>query len=354
MATQARHLFTGPAVHAGTLPETLVLPVSPGSLARLEAIGPWPAHLPSELVSTWLAPEGPFLSRGAAAIVLVGDRAGWLLSHDPAVQDEPFVAFSGLRVARGCEGDERAAILAALVAASRSWALERGVKRLLGPIFLNTWLPYRVLERDWGPVAFPFPGETVEPPHRQEDYRLMGLEVTDRFVSRYLEKRNPPWWWMDLVEKWLRRGARVTIRTLESGELPPLLPAVYRLVLETFSRNAHFSPIAPTEFASLLAGGPTTGAIHLGAFDPEGALVGFCTGHVHEGVGILKTVGVGPSHRNTRLGMGLTFQFHRELLKRGLGQAVHALMKDDNASNRMSGRVARTMRTYVLHGCTLD
>ncbi len=334
--------------------EVQVLPVSTGALERLWAIEGFPLHLSRELVETWLEPAGPFLCRGVAAVILVGDRAGWLVSHDPGVQDAPFVAFSSLRVAIGCESDERGAILTRLMDATRSWALERGVKRVLGPLFLNTWLPYRVMDQDWGPVDFPFPGETVEPRERQQDYLAMGLVITDRFVSRYLEKRNPPWWWMDLVERWLRRGSTVTIRALEASELPPLLPTIYRMVLETFSRNAHFSPIGPAEFAALLASAASGSPIHLGAFEPDGTLVGFCTGYLHDRVGVLKTVGVIPAHRGTRLGMGLTFQFHRELLKRGLGQAIHALMKDDNASNRMSGRVARSMRTYVLYGCTFD
>ena len=330
------------------------MPLSRTAIEQLWAIEGPPAHIPEIWRDRWLHEQSPFLNRGQAMVLVVGDRAGWLVSHDPGVTDEPFVAFSCLRIAPDCQGEERVQVLGSLLDATRGWARGRGVARLLGPIMLTTWLPYRVLDRDRGPLPFPFPGETVEPRERQIDYQAMGFKVTDRFVSRYLHKRNPPWWLMDLLEKWLRRGMRVSIRVFGSEELPARMGEVYRMVAATFARNAHFAPIDPAEFAMLMAATGPLEAIHLGAFDPSGQLVGFCTGYIHGEVGILKTVGVVPEHRGTRLGMGLTYQFHRELLARGLGQAVHALMKDDNASNKMSARVAKSMREYVLYGCSVD
>ncbi len=331
-----------------------VLPLTRANAARLWAIDCAPTHIPAALLDLYVSGESPFLAHGATAIILAGERAGWIVARDRRASQPLEATFACLTVAPDCSGPERAVALRALLEATRSWARTQGATRLLGPIFFATWWPYRVLACDHGPVPWPFPGEHIEGQHRMADYRSMGLEVTDRFVSRHLDRRWPPWWALDYLERWLRRNSRVTIRRLDAAECQAQSSNLFAMVSDIFSQNAHYTPLDETTFTRVyLAGLPERGIV-LGAFEPGGALVGFCSGSIEGRVGILKTVGVVAHHRGTRLGMGLTYQFHRELMRDGCTQAVHALMKDDNASNRLSGRVARVMREYVLLGCSVD
>ncbi len=331
-----------------------ILPLAHANAARLWAIASAPTHIPKALLDRYLSEQSLFLTYGEAAIILVGRRAGWIVACDrrPGLPRE--AVFACLTVAPDCLASDRALALATLFEATRIWAQARDATRLVGPIFFSTWWPYRVLACDHGPVPWPFSGECTEGAHRLADYQMMGLAVTDRFVSRHLDRRWPPWWALDLLERWLRRNSPITIRRIDATECLAQAHSIFAMISDVFAHNAHYTPLDEDTFKSVyLAGLPEQGIV-LGAFEPNGELVGFCSGSVAGPVGILKTVGVVARHRGTRLGMGLTYQFHRELMRHSCTQAVHAMMKDDNASNRLSGRVARVMREYVLLGCSLD
>jgi L-amino acid N-acyltransferase YncA len=63
---------------------------------------------------------------------------------------------------------------------------------------------------------------------------------------------------------------------------------------------------------------------------------------------ILKTIAVHPSVAGIGLGGVLMDLVQRSALQLGFRRAIHALMHETNASRKISGRYARTIRRYAL------
>lgn len=322
------------------------LPLSNEAAARYLAIAP---SADDAYFRRWLSSESPFLAYGEAELLFEGHTGALLVSRNPLVTGETFAAFAGLRLAD--PSAEQTAVR--LLAEARRWAQERDLAFLRGPLAFSTWHPYRVLDEDHGQVDFPFPGETVEPASFGRYYQAAGLSVTDRYLSRVVYDGAPPWHLLPTDRK-----ARTELRELSRSEFASELPAIHRMVSDTFAQNAFYAPIGLAEFAELLgATTPGTEPLMLGAFH-DGVLVGFCVGSGYkdaEGrpVAILKTLGVIPELRGSRVARSLVFGYHRALHERGYRLCVHAMMKDDNNSQSMSAKYATPVRYYALYGAPL-
>jgi hypothetical protein len=323
------------------------------AVERLLAIDGVPPHVSDAYLRRWLGTASPFLAYGRAALLFAEERGAIAVTFNPRVTGTPFAGFSFLRLAPGLSATERQTVAQSLLQEAKQWAQAQGAKHLRGPLPFSTWHPYRVVDTDTGARPFRFPGESVEDRAIQELYRSAGLEITDRYETRMLVDGQPPWDPLLKMESLMRRRSRYQIRPLAPAEVGARMARIFEMVSATFSNNAYYSPIDPAEFAELMGGGAAKG-YSLGAFSPEDEFIGFCVGYAHDGVGILKTLGVAPEYRGSYVAMGLTFEFHRQLKQDGLRTALHAMMKDDNASQSMSAKYAQPLRSYVLYGCAVD
>ncbi|MFN3430285.1 MAG: GNAT family N-acetyltransferase [Candidatus Sericytochromatia bacterium] len=334
-------------------------PLSDAGAARLWAMDVGPMHVSEAYVRRWLGTASPFAAYGHAALLFAGDDAGMLVSVNPRVAGEPFVAFALLRIRPDLPETDRAAATAALFEEARRFGREHGAVAIRGPIAFSTWHPYRVLAEDLAPSAPAFPGEGVEAPAHHRYYRAAGLAVTDRYMTTAVPD-DAEFWARHLAAESVvaarrRDGGGAAIRPLGAAEGRAHLGDFHAMIGETFSRNAHFAPIDAPEFAELLLGEAPPGIVplHLGAFAPDGRLVGVCAGFVWGDRGVLKTLAVRPEVQGGRTAMALTFAFHRHLHAQGVNTALHALMKSDNRSASMSAKYAQPVRHYVLYGAPL-
>jgi hypothetical protein len=332
-------------------------PLSDAGAARLLGLDAPPLHVGEAYVRRWLGSGSPFSAYGHAALLFVGDAAGMLVSVNPRVVGEPYVAFAFLRVRHDLPDAAASAATAALFDEARRFGREHGATALRGPIAFSTWHPYRVLADDAPQAIAAFPGEGVEAPTHHRHYRAAGLAVTDRYMTTAVPD-DAAFWARHLAAEAAiaakRRGA-AAIRPLSAAEGRAHLGDFHAMIGETFSRNAHYAAIDAPEFAELLLGEAPPGItpLHLGAFGPDGRLVGVCAGFVVGECGVLKTLAVHPTAQGGRTAMALTFAFHRHLHARGVKTALHALMKSDNRSASMSAKYAQPVRHYVLYGASL-
>lgn len=332
-------------------------PLSDEGAARLWALDARPWHVGEAYVRRWLGAGSPFAAYGHAAILFVGDQAGMLVSVNPRVVGEPYVAFALLRVRQDLSEAAAEAATAALFDEARRFGREHGATAIRGPVAFSTWHPYRVLADDAPQAIAAFPGEGVEDPTHHRHYRAAGLAVTDRYMTTAVPD-DADFWARHLAAEAAiaaRRHDAAAIRPLSAAEGRAHLGDFHAMIGETFSRNAHYAAIDAPEFAELLLGEAPPGItpLHLGAFGPDGRLVGVCAGFVAGRRGVLKTLAVHPTAQGGRTAMALTFAFHRHLHAEGVTTALHALMKSDNRSASMSAKYAQPVRHYVLYGASL-
>lgn len=250
--------------------------------------------------------------------------------------------------------DDRAAD-AILAWGCRRLAAE-GCRLAVAPIDGSTWGRYRLLtERGTEPLFLLEPDNGDEEPGRFSSAGFAPL--ADYYSARTDDPsaRDP---------RAARAAARlagrgVKIRSLRMEDLADELRAIHSACLAAFAKNFLYTPIGADEFLSQYL--PLAAHLRpelLLTAEAQGRTVGFLfaapdlaqarRGEVVDAV-VLKTLAVRPEYLGTGLGGVLLDAGHAAGCALGYRSAVHALMHEDNASRRLSGRTARTIRRYTLY-----
>jgi hypothetical protein len=220
----------------------------------------------------------------------------------------------------------------------------------------STWRRYRlVTDRGEEPPFF------LEPDN-PDDYPLhfaaAGFAPLAAYSSAVIEPLNGE---DPRVAEAARRLAQagVIIRNFDPTCFREELRRVYEVSVRAFADNFLYTPIGEKEFLSQYAGLQRVLRPELVFLAEEaGALVGFAfvtpdfsqaaRGQPIDTM-ILKTLARVPGKRYAGLGAVLTARSHAAARGLGFRRAIHALMHDQNPSQKLNRDRARTIRRYTLY-----
>jgi GNAT superfamily N-acetyltransferase len=248
-----------------------------------------------------------------------------------------------------------------LLDAAAGTLAEAGCTIAIGPIDGNTWRRYRfVVERGSEPPFFLEPDNDDRWPLQWRD---AGFDTFTTYTSALAEDLAIDEHWLRTVLERLSRGG-VAIRRFDQQRAEAELRQIYRLSLEGFQRNVLYTPLAEDEFLEqnrrLL---PLVIPELVFVAERGGEPVGFLfalpdilesrrTGGTARTL-VLKTIAVARNAAGAGLGSALIARAMQAAQARGFTRAIFALMHEDNLSQRLSRRYAKTMRRYALFGRAL-
>lgn len=308
------------------------------------------AGIPENHEARWLADDSPY--SGHVNRLVFEDAAGVaarILVLQPSDSAEALFCFYGRR--ENLDAATRDSFFHAL----DEWLGARGITSLQGPIEFSTWNPYRfVCQRGSSPW---FPGEQPMPDYHFTDFTRAGFSESARFVSSLIEDLQAS------IEMGLAMGVdqklgALDIDTICGSDLFEIMPTLYELSSIIFKDNYAYSPITYDEFQALYADTAAyDAAVIVAKHDqiPLGLTFSYSIGpyaavpgEAAKMTSVLKTIGVVPQARKLRIGYGVSYLTHKLWLERGCEQIIHACMKSDNASLKMSSQFGRRIREYAL------
>lgn len=225
-----------------------------------------------------------------------------------------------------------------------------GYARLLGPMDRNTWHAYRLVSESDGSPAFLM--EPTSGPNDREAFAAAGFEVAGRYFSARVpvkaalaDARTP--------------DPAIRIEPWDGADPKAYFAEVHALSLNAFRENAFYTPIDRETFLGMYM--PFVPMLRREliflARDPGGSLVGFLFGLPNYAEGPKPRTAILKTYASVRSGAGrlLAHAFHSSARDLGFETAIHALIREDNASatrSRMLG--AEIFRRYELMGARLD
>ena len=275
----------------------------------------------------------------------------------------------------------------ALFARVAEWAKRRGARRLVGPINFSTANGYRVL-LSAEPDGLPFPGEPYNPTWYGERLRALGFRLERRYLTQHVDRERA----RASLERHRRLRQRLEARgyrfaALDGTEWLARLDELRALVDEMFAGNFAYTPFPPGEFAAAFGARLLRRLwreLSVVAHAPNGDIAGFFLVYPHygpvvvQGAGaarvapgevdyardaarlgrrasrcaLLKTVAVSPKYR----GRGVAEAMSAWLLAKSepvCDELYGALIREDNASRRLSAGDTPALRWYGLYSQAL-
>ena len=270
--------------------------------------------------------------------------------------EEPSRGYIGFFAA--APGPQGEAAATDLLQAARTWLNERGATKIFGPVNLTTWFPYRLQDSDFGSDF------SAWEPQSPQCYRAIWERAGFAVVRSYFSEST-------VVDRdqTLEAMAREDGRARDSGyRFRPLrweqfatteLPHLHRLTVAAFAGADLFEPLPLMLMQSLyvpLVAKGKSGLSGVMALAPDGEPCGYLFGFRDRDAIVLKTIAITPEHRVAGLSLGLMRELLRNAAAEARPQVISALIRDNNASQRLPNFLARfgerTWRHhYVLMGC---
>jgi len=231
----------------------------------------------------------------------------------------------------------------------------QGCTLAIGPMDGSTWRSYRLVTESYCAQSFLF--DLNNPSEWQGQFRRRGFAQIARYFSCLVPDLSMAPRDMAEQERRLER-LRIQIRRFDATRFESDLGIIYRIASAAFAETFLYRSISWIEFFSLYH--PLRERI-----DPEFVLiaerdsepVGFIfaipdllqtrNGEVPDTV-VIKTLGILPSLQGHGLGAGLVERIHDSARRRGYKRAIHALMRSDNNSARISAHSGQVIRRYGL------
>ena len=271
------------------------------------------------------------------------------------------------------EAEDRYAASEAVLAAAVEWLRSRGVRTIRGPLNTSTYFPYRFMTEGFERGAFFL--EPYNPPHYPAHWERFGFAPCFGYSSSLVDSAS-------FAEGTKRHHARAMAegyhsRPFDVSRFDADLRLMYDLSTAIFEGSWMWKPIAFEEFHGLYASMRGIMDAELCHFlfkgdEPVGFVFGlpdfapairamngsqslwaklrFLMKRNQSPAALLKTFGVLPTHRNGSLALALCYLMHDAAARKGYAKTVHALMRDDNTSLRMSHRFGgETFKRYALY-----
>jgi GNAT superfamily N-acetyltransferase len=240
---------------------------------------------------------------------------------------------------------------AAVMAAGEDWLRARGLGRVLGPMEVCTWFPYRAR---LGPEDCPsFPLEVHSSP---EPWQATGYRVVAHYNSILVPHDS-------LLERFggaqeRLEAAGFSFRDLDPERFEEDLALGWELSRAAFAEAYAYVDLPWTAFLALYRGYRAYLVPELSclAFDPDGRPVGYYfnfPGPTFDGqpTGVYKTVAVHPRARGQGVAAALMERAHLSARALGMGGGlIHALMWNQAGSQHLGAPGERLVRDYALYG----
>jgi GNAT superfamily N-acetyltransferase len=234
-----------------------------------------------------------------------------------------------------------------------------GCTRALGPMDGATWRPYRFAV-DGAEDAPPFFLEPQHPAAHRRHFRQAGFTPWMRYRSAQVPLAGHA----PAARTAAERKGDVRLRALRLARFDAELRRLYTLATESFAENVLYTPLPEAVFEKQYrALRPRIDPALVRIAERDGRPVGFCFGvpdhceheRRHEAsrrvnTVVLKTLAVHSTARGDGLGTRLVADLHRVARAGGYRHVIHALIREGNASNRISNHFpgSRLLRRYAL------
>jgi hypothetical protein len=253
------------------------------------------------------------------------------------------------------------------------WLKARGARTIRGPINGSTYFPYRFMTEGFEDGAFFL--EPYNPRHYPAQWERFGFRSCYSYRSARVDSAR----FAAAVAPHHARALATgyTSRPFDPAHFDTELRLMYDLSEAIFQGSWMWRPVSFDEFRALYAGmrgilDPDLCHFLYQAEIPVGFIFGlpdlapairamngsqslvaklrFLAKRRQAPAALLKTFGVLPSHRNGSLALALTYLMHEAAARKGYAQTIHALMREDNTSLRMSERFgAVPFKRYDLY-----
>lgn len=340
---------------------------------RLHARDPrWIPPFRDALVAQ-LGPAAAIHSHGEMVHVLAFEgrepvaRCSAIINHRYREEGE-LLGFIGYFEARDCYAAAEAVLDEAL-----QWLRSRGIRRIRGPINGSTYQSYRFMTQGFD--REPFFLEPYNPAHYPAFWERFGFQVCREYVSSVTDSHATA---ERLVREYRRTvGSGYTTRPFDLQRFDDDLRLMFDLSTRSFTGAWMWRPVDFPEFQEQYGGmraildpalchfmfkgeepvgfifglpdvGPAIRA--MGGDRDWGARLRFAFNRGRARRALLKTLGVVPGRRMGSQALALCHLFHVAAAERGYAMTVHALMREDNPSLRMSdSRGGEPFKRYALY-----
>ncbi len=222
--------------------------------------------------------------------------------------------------------------MASLLEQADSWFCEKSISRILGPVCLSTWFPYRLQMDEFQGHVFPWEPRT--PSQYAELLSSQGYHPEFRYGTFCVN---------DLVsiqagvDRWessaLAEG--FSFKTLKPEELVSNMRVLHELTLETFQGNFLFETLPFRGFAKLYQAGQSLQGARVFVdlvYGPDSEPVGFMLSQVEDGHLVLKTMGILKQFRRHGLAFALASRAIRAGIESHCDKLVGALVFEGGKS----------------------
>lgn len=308
-----------------------------------------------------LSPEAPFRSHGERVHFLAFEgatplaRCTALINRRYAENDE-LIGFVGY-----FEAMDRYEASAAVLEEAIAWLKSRDIRTIRGPINTSTYQSYRFLTKGFEHGAFFM--EPYNPAYYPAHWERFGFKPCRGYASAIVDSQacadRLRWEYAHMIDAGYRA------RTFDMARFDDELRLMYDLSSRIFSNAWMWRAIAFEEFRAIYSGmrrilDPNLCYFLFKEQEPAGFVFGLPdyaeavrTMRGDEGLlaklrfvarrgsartALLKTFGVVPGRRMGSNALGLCHLFHAAAAAGGYARTIHALMRDDNVSLRMSSR----------------
>ena len=225
-----------------------------------------------------------------------------------------------------------AAAMRELLKKSEKWFVQNGISRIIGPVCLSTWFPYRLQTEEY--TGHIFSWEPRTPVEYSEMLQDRGFRADFRYSSFCVEN-------LSAIEASLRNYETNALRdgfvfkTLHTSEIPKNIETLHKLTIDTFQGKFLFEPIPLRAFARLYLSGQSLNQAQISVdlvYAPGGEAIGFMLSHIEEGHIVLKTMGILRPFRRGGLAFALAARAIRLGLANQCSRLVGALLYADGKS----------------------
>ncbi len=253
-----------------------------------------------------------------------------------------------------CDEDEKASLM--LFQAAESWLKQQGCSFVLGPMNGSTWYKYRLTDPDPYP---PFFLDNYHKPWYTAQFVSHGFKSVGKYNSSGIDK-------LVVSEERIRRfenifaGKGIVIRAIEPDAFESEVKKIYSICIHSFKDNFLYTPISESAVCNEYRKAESFIDPHyvLLAEERKGKPLAFifCVPNFFRKEKrslVIKTVAAAPESRARGLGTFLVEKIHYNAFSSGYDEIIHALMFDDNVSNKIVGEARTPFRTYRLYGKSL-
>lgn len=255
--------------------------------------------------------------------------------------------------ASSCQGEARRQAFSELVRAAQAWAKQQGAQRVVGPMMMTTWFPYRarMWREDHSAIGETprFSWEPQQIPGDENFWSEAGFQVLETYHTKglgdlagFTEKLRAS---REKAEAKGYRPQAFSQLVADPQSRGELMRGLYELSMESFDEAFLFTPIPYAAFESLyvtglsaLKGGSESLQHAFLLKSAEGEPAAFSFAFIDHGYVVIKTLAVAAKFRGQGLSNAVMSYSCESALRAGVDRMIHALVRRGNISETYAGK----------------